>query len=243
MLSNSNIKIINRASYLIMIFSLIIIIASSIYYIAVNYFPITKITISGDIPHITQSQATYIANNKLIGSFFTLDINKLQTEFHKIPWVKSVSIVRSFPNQITVYIVEHQAVARWGDRGLLSSDGIIFNGADDNIELPTIIASKSQAENVFIVYNSILNELNTFNAFKVQKLLYEGTELIKIYLIKTLFLPSVNPTNNTNFELIICGPDFIKNLKTFNKNLDKLYQIKPNMVYANMCYKNALAIK
>lgn len=228
----NNIRFVNRLAYLVWVIALTILLFSGVYYIVQNWFPIKRITIDGDVPHITKEQLSYIASHRLVGRFFTLNINDLQYEFRKIPWVNKVSVVREFPDAITVKVVEYKAIARWGEDGLLSNDGRIFNGADSDASLPIILASRMQIKDASITYNKLNELLKTQDShnLKIQKIIYNGAGLVKVYL-------------SNNLELILCGIDFTKNIQILNKYLDQLYQIKPNITYMNMCYKNAVAIK
>lgn len=225
----NNIRFINRVAYLIWVIALSIILFSSVYYIVQNWFPIKRITIDGEVPHITREQLSYIAGHKLIGTFFTLNIDELQHEFRKIPWVSQVSVLRDFPDAITVKVDEYKAIARWGEDGLLSGDGRVFNGADNNTKLPVFYAPKSQIKDVLMVYNT-LTALFKVHDLSIQKIIYNGAGFVKLYL-------------SNNLELVLCGANFNSDVQKLNKYWDEVHQIKPDITYINMCYKNALAIK
>jgi cell division protein FtsQ len=44
----------------------------------------------------------------------------------KLPWVRDVSVRREYPDAVEIAFETHDAVARWGDRALVSSRGAIF---------------------------------------------------------------------------------------------------------------------
>jgi len=236
-----NIRFVNRLSYLIWVVSIAILLFSGVYYMVQNWFPIKRITIDGDAPHITKEQLSYIASHRLIGTFFTINIDELQHEFHKIPWVSQVSVLRNFPDSITVKILEYKAVARWGQDDLLSADGRIFNGAESKTDLPVFYASQSQIKDVLMVYDT-LDELFKIHELKIQKIIYNGVGLVKLYLSNNLelVLCGINSGNDIGSGL---GSGFTGDVQVFNKYWDQLHEIKPKMTYVNMCYKNALAIK
>lgn len=223
-----NAKLVNRLSFLFLVFSCILIVSSTAFYVINNWFQIEKITITGNTTHITSSQLSYIAKNKLQGTFFTLDINRLQQEFKQIPWVKSVTVMRDFPNSITVIIDEFKVLARLGEDALISTSGNVFSGADNNPNLPTFYTSKELVEDTLNVYNNLQPILNK-RQWQLDKLDTSNPNLTKIYL-------------KDGMTVVICGNDVITKFKTIDLYLERIKQVKPNLTYINMCYKNALAI-
>jgi cell division protein FtsQ len=45
----------------------------------------------------------------------------------RIPWVRDASVRRRFPDAIEVRFETHEALARWADGGLVSTQGVLFN--------------------------------------------------------------------------------------------------------------------
>ncbi|MFN7094939.1 MAG: cell division protein FtsQ/DivIB, partial [Burkholderiales bacterium] len=223
-----NVKFVNRLAYLIGGLAVFILLFSWITYIVQNWFRIERITIKGNIQHVTSEQLSYIARNRLKGTFFTLDINNLQEEFRKVPWVKTVTVEREFPDAITVNIVEYQAIGRWGDDGLLSGDGRIFSGADDSTSLPIFLATKPQVAEVLQDYTLIQDSLAK-HKLSLTQLYLSGSGITKLYL-------------SNNLHIIVCGANFAQKWQRLMQYWDKLYQLNPNLSYINMCYKNAMAI-
>jgi cell division protein FtsQ len=215
-------------AYLIGAFAVFIIFASFGLYILQNWFTIERITITGKTTHITQEQLSYIAKNRLRGTFFTLDINRLQREFLQIPWVQSVTVIREFPDAITVNVNEYEAVARFGEDGLVSESGNVFIGADDSTTLPTFNGYASQIPQFLNSYNTLKPFLKAKN-INLNQLDLNGSEITKLYF-------------SNNLEVVICAADISKGVEVLSKYWDKLYQLNPNLTYINMCYKNAVAI-
>lgn len=223
-----NTKVVNRLAYLIGAFSVFIVLASIVLHVLQNWFTIDRIKIKGNTTHITHEQLAYIAKNRLRGTFFTLDINSLQREFLQIPWVQSVTVTRDFPDTITVNVNEYDAIARFGDEGLISSSGRIFSGANDSTTLPTFNGQANQA----------LKFLNDYTA--LQPLLHS----------KNISLLRLDITNwgttrvffSNELAVIICTLDITAQIDTLAKYWDQLYQINPALNYINMCYKNGVAI-
>ncbi|MEQ6291147.1 cell division protein FtsQ/DivIB [Vogesella sp. GCM10023246] len=94
-------------------------------------FPVKRIHISGEVNKVTPVQLKYIAQNELTGTFFTLDIDKTRGAFEKLPWVRQVQVRRTWPDRLDIAVSEHVALARWGDSGLISTEGRWFDAASD----------------------------------------------------------------------------------------------------------------
>jgi cell division protein FtsQ len=62
----------------------------------------------------------------LKGSFFTLDLSAASVELRTVPWVRSVTLRRVWPDQLEVNVEEHHALARWGDSELINTKGERF---------------------------------------------------------------------------------------------------------------------
>lgn len=59
-------------------------------------------------------------------SFFGVSLGELRTELKKEAWVADISLHRKWPDIIEVKVDERAPVVRWGAKGLLTSDGDLF---------------------------------------------------------------------------------------------------------------------
>jgi len=82
--------------------------------------------ISGETAHVDDARLAAIAAPYLEASFFDVDIEGLQAELSRQPWLTEVSVSRHWPDGVAVHIAEHQPVALWGDAGVLAADGHVF---------------------------------------------------------------------------------------------------------------------
>lgn len=223
-----NIKRNNRIAYLINFLSVMILLFCFGLYLVKHWFTVDKIIITGDIKHVTPVQLSYIAHNKLHGTFFTLDIAELKEEFQSLPWVRKVSLKRNFPHTIVVTIEEYKAIARIGDDALLSNDGQVFGAADDSLGLPTFYVEPSSSALALSKYQQIQTVLVQHN-----------DSLVNLWLDSPKIARFVTAKNLT---ITICDEDLSAKLALLNRDWDKLYQLNPQLKSINFCYKNALAI-
>ena len=226
----SNIKFIHRLSFLIGVLSVLMIIAGVGIYITNRWFRIERIVITGNMHHVSKAELEHAAKYELNGTFFTLNLNRVEQVFKQIPWVRNVIVERDFPDGINIKITENIALARWNDNSFISSDGYIFAGNEtiNNEKLPIIYAENKQVADVIKLYNSLTPVFSQRN-ITLDKLYYVGTGLTKLNL-------------SNNLQVVVCGTQVAKRLTMLFDYLPKLYAISPNLNYVNMCYKGAVAI-
>ena len=226
--SFNNVKFNNRLAYLINVVSVIIILFSCTHYAVRHWFMVNKIIITGDFLHITPVQLSYIAHNKLHGTFFTLDISGLKVEFLEIPWVRQVSLKRHFPHTIEVKLLEYKVLARVGEDALLAENGEVFDGAADDLTLPIFYVDIPHIGLALSKYSQIQLVLKK-----------HSDSLLKLWVNS----PRVTSfTTAKNLQVTICAENLSFKLAQLDQYLDKLYVLNPSLTSINLCYKNALAI-
>lgn len=222
-----NVKFINRLAFLIGGLAVSILISSFVSYGINTWFSVNRVIVTGDMEHVDQNQLTKTATDKVQGNLFTVDINEIQAEFLQIPWVKHISVTRSFPNDIVVLISEYKAIARFGDSNLISDDGQVFNGsATEN--LPIFNTSVGNISEVLSDYK-LIGQILKSRDVSAKSIYTNGFGITKLYF-------------SNNLNVVICGSDIEVPLKLLDSYWDKLYAINPGLNYVNMCYKNAMAI-
>ena len=73
--------------------------------------------------------------DELIGTFFTMNLDRARGAFARVPWVRTVALRRQWPHRLEVTIEEHAPLARWSDGQLVNTRGEVFV-ADYNDVLP-----------------------------------------------------------------------------------------------------------
>ena len=224
-----NVKLINRLAFLIGAIAVSILAISLMYYSANNWFQINKIIVRGNISNLTQENVSKMVQNRLHGTFFTLNIDIIQREFEKLPWVKNVHVTREFPDTINVFIVEYQPIINLGNGKLLSQERLIFNGVDPKKQLPLFIVPNNQISNALNLYDEIKPFISRHKT-ELKLMVFNGVGLTKIGL-------------SNGMIVTICGGGVPNQLKLLDKYWMQLQQVESNIISINMCYKNALAIK
>lgn len=121
-----------------------------------SHFPLEEVRLDGELKNTSKAQVQLIVNKRLKGNFFTIDLHQARLAFEKLPWVRTVSLRRRWPNRLDVTIEEHVALARWGTTAMVNTQGElfyaavgdelpVFNGPDDAvIEMAWVYAELNQ---------------------------------------------------------------------------------------------------
>lgn len=91
----------------------------------VALWPIERIVLQGEFGQIDPETLQEGLLQRPRG-FFSLDLEALQQEILRSPWVQSVQIRRLWPDTIEVSIQARHPVARWGETHLVDRHGEIF---------------------------------------------------------------------------------------------------------------------
>ena len=144
-------------------------------------FPIRKVELVNKLENQDSTQLQQIAAGALNGGFFSLNVEQFRTELlTKLPWIKSVSVRKIWPNKLLVSIAEHQPVVRWlsvqkgalATKGfeLLSNEGIVFRPNFtteqqlDFAKMALLTGPQSSAGNVLKICSQISESLQELGA-------------------------------------------------------------------------------
>jgi len=88
-------------------------------------FEIHQVRVTGDLDQVDRD----LVRKRVLalkGTFFNLDMAIASSELRTVPWVRSVTLRRIWPDQLEVGVEEHHAQARWGDSELINTKGERF---------------------------------------------------------------------------------------------------------------------
>lgn len=119
-------------------------------------FPIKQFQIEGQLTHETPQAMQKILQAGVHGGFFSLNVSQAKSQLLSEPWISHVSFRRVWPSTLTVRIHEHVALARFGDKGVLTTEGRIFYPDVGTIpmDLPELSGPENQAENLLQFYQT-----------------------------------------------------------------------------------------
>jgi cell division protein FtsQ len=129
-------------------------------------FPLKQLVVATPLDQVSRAQIEYTARNALSGNFFTVNLDSAQTAFERMPWVRSASLRRLWPDGIELDLEEHRAAARWtprdGETRLVNSRGEVFTAATA-ATLPAFAGPEGSALRVLQRYQEFNDSLATIS--------------------------------------------------------------------------------
>ncbi|AIR60784.1 cell division protein FtsQ [Cedecea neteri] len=61
------------------------------------------------------------------GTFMTQDVNIIQQQIERLPWIKQASVRKQWPDELKIHLVEYVPVARWNDQHMVDAEGNSFS--------------------------------------------------------------------------------------------------------------------
>lgn len=125
-------------------------------------FPLKQVVVATPPDQVSRAQLELTARSALTGNFFTVNLETAQTAFERMPWVRSATLRRIWPDGIELQFEEHRVVARWtpqdGEARLVSTRGEVFV-ASSREPLPAFSGPEGSAPRVLARYQEFSDEL------------------------------------------------------------------------------------
>ena len=91
-------------------------------------FPIREVEVTSPLKHTAKAEIESAVRERIGGNFFAVSADDVRQGLEKLPWVRSASVRRVWPDRLEVGIEEHVAFARWGEDALVNPQGERFFG-------------------------------------------------------------------------------------------------------------------
>ena len=119
--------------------------------------PIARVEVHSEFEYLSQEEVEGVLYPFLQSRFFSLQLSAVQQALLAMPWVKTASVRRQWPNTIKVSLQEKQPIARWGSSHLISDEGKVFLPASiaGFSALPLLVGPDDSAEQVMQQYLSV----------------------------------------------------------------------------------------
>ncbi|OHC64402.1 MAG: hypothetical protein A2040_01855 [Rhodocyclales bacterium GWA2_65_19] len=118
-------------------------------------FPLKQLVVVTPLDQVSRAQIEHTARSALSGNFFTVNLEAAQAAFERMPWVRSASLRRLWPDGVELALEEHRAAARWtpqeGEARLVNSRGEVFL-ASSREALPAFAGPEGSAPRVLARY-------------------------------------------------------------------------------------------
>lgn len=117
--------------------------------------PLKQLLVATPLDHVSRAQIEHTARNALSGNFFTVNLEAARSAFERMPWVRSATLRRVWPDGIELTLEEHRAAARWtpleGEARLVNQRGEVFFAASGEA-LPVFVGPEGSAARVLERY-------------------------------------------------------------------------------------------
>lgn len=94
--------------------------------------PLSKLVVTGE-RHYTRNDdiRQSILALGAPGTFMTQDVNIIQSQIERLPWIKQASVRKQWPDELKIHLVEYVPLARWNDQHMMDADGNAFSVPSD----------------------------------------------------------------------------------------------------------------
>lgn len=112
--------------------------------------PVRVVTVDGDLRRLSPQRLQETVVDHIHGGILTQDLAELKAAVEAMPWVRSASLRRHWPDRLELTVEERLAFARWGADGLVTVDGVVFRPEDGDFPggLVLLSAMDEQAPDV-----------------------------------------------------------------------------------------------
>ncbi len=125
-------------------------------------FPLRQLVVATPLDQVSRAQIEYTARSVVSGNFFTVNLDTAQAAFERMPWVRTATVRRLWPDGIELNLEEHRAAARWtpqdGEPRLVSTRGEVFAASSREV-LPVFTGPEGSASRVLARYEEFRDTL------------------------------------------------------------------------------------
>jgi len=206
--------------------------------------PVTSVMISGEMPYTIKSDIDTAIEEIDFGNFFKVDVNLVQQQIQNLPWVYSVSIRKNWPNELKVYVVDQQPVARWNEDFLLNQFGKAFQAdlSRVNHALPAFYGPEG-SELVALENYRNFSKLLKFSALNIEELFLSERFAWQLTLNDGITLNLGREKRIERIQRFMDAYPQIKNITVKNnKKKIKKNNKKQQVDYIDLRYDTGLAV-
>ena len=133
---------------------------------------VEQVNIEGEINHVSEREVLAAVNKYISESLLLVDMQRIKTDLESMPWIRTVTIRREWPDTLVLGVTEEKAIARWGDAQLLNQDGSIFSPASIvGLEQLAILTGPEGSERQVMEQYQLFNQLLYQRGLKIAELI------------------------------------------------------------------------
>ncbi|PLR41028.1 cell division protein FtsQ [Chimaeribacter californicus] len=128
-----------------------------------NRLPLSRLVVTGE-RHFTTNDDIRQAIMALgsPGTFMTQDVNVIQQQIERLPWIKQASVRKQWPDELKIHVVEYVPVARWNDLHMVDAEGKAFSVPSErmsNQKMPLLYGPEGSEQDVLQGYRTMSQTL------------------------------------------------------------------------------------
>lgn len=92
------------------------------------------------------------------GTFMTQDVDIIQQQIERLPWIKQASVRKQWPDELKIHLVEYVPVAHWNDLHMVDAEGKSFSIPAQrlgNQKLPLLYGPEGSEQDVLEGYRAM----------------------------------------------------------------------------------------
>lgn len=113
--------ILRRGSFVFALSPLVLMLVSLMFF----WPSVDRLFVSGSFKHVDRSEVLALFREPL--PVYGQTLASIAARFSSLPWVKQVFVTRDFLDGVRVFVVEREAVLRWGDHDFIDRSGLPFH--------------------------------------------------------------------------------------------------------------------
>lgn len=119
--------------------------------------PVQALRVDGVLAHLQPAQIAAAAAVTPGAPLFSVELDGVRDRVEALPWVARARVARVWPDRIAVRVWEREPVARWGETGLVDTQGQPFTpiAADLPDGLPRLAGPDARAGEVLAAYDRL----------------------------------------------------------------------------------------
>ncbi|SFN17690.1 cell division protein FtsQ [Izhakiella capsodis] len=90
--------------------------------------PLSRLVVTGQTHYTTTDDIRQaILSLGEPGTFMSQDVNVIQQQIERLPWIKQVSVRKQWPDELKIHLVEYVPVAHWNGLHMVDAEGKSFS--------------------------------------------------------------------------------------------------------------------
>lgn len=120
-----------------------------------QHWPMKQLQVSAPFKFVDPGQVRAAVSPHLAGGFFAVDLQAINADLRKLPWVERAEVRKQWPDTLVVTLGEYRPLAEWNGDALLAEQGSVFGKPSGKLPvLPKFSGQAAQADDMVAFYRA-----------------------------------------------------------------------------------------